>query len=32
MRIVRFMEDMNQQLFGITPKNTFLLKMTYRFY
>ena len=28
----RFVEDVNQQLFGSNPKNTFLLKMTYRFY
>lgn len=28
----RLMEDVNQQLFGIIPNNTFLLKMTYRFY
>lgn len=28
----RFMEDVNQQLLGITPNNTFLIKMTYRFY
>jgi len=28
----RFVEDVNQQLFGSTPNNTFLLKTTYRFY
>ncbi|MFK7771588.1 MAG: DUF5916 domain-containing protein, partial [Saprospiraceae bacterium] len=28
----RFIENVNQQLFSITPNNTFLLKMTYRFY
>ncbi|MCG8329637.1 MAG: carbohydrate binding family 9 domain-containing protein [Chitinophagales bacterium] len=28
----RFIEDINQQLLKITPNNTFLIKMTYRFY
>ena len=28
----RFIENVNEQLFGIAPNNTFLLKMTYRFY
>ena len=32
MPSARFIEDVNQQLLGIRPKHTFLLKMTYRFY
>ena len=32
MPMARFVEDINQQLFKITPNNTFLIKMTYRFH